>query len=315
MYTSQSKRSATQQKTSYTKRIAHITATLLMSMSISAFAHSATNTTQQTIPAWLAAKTDLSVSNHPLFLLSEAVTKGTPSAHQLLGSGEVGHHGSLSPSDIKTAKDSRYVIWFGKELENNLANPFSNQYNTIALFDLNAFNRLPLRDEQGKAIEGTLDPHIWLDPENAKAITRALAAIYSRANPQYTEIYNKNVQDFAKRMDDAVASVAKSPSSAPKSYWAYHDAYQYIEPSLNIKLTGTLTRDHHLPPKATQFRWLQQNRPNTNMCMVMQGTPRKGMLNKLQPLATTVQQEDMSDATDFVTGWKTMANEILTCIK
>ena len=43
----------------------------------------------------------VSVSNYPLFLLSQAVTEGAPSAKQLLQAGEVGHHGSISPGDIK----------------------------------------------------------------------------------------------------------------------------------------------------------------------------------------------------------------------
>ncbi|WP_230658352.1 metal ABC transporter solute-binding protein, Zn/Mn family [Psychrobacter sp. I-STPA10] len=292
-------------------------AILLLGMSQTTYAAQPAQaaTSLDALPASLREKTEISVSNHPLFLLSEAVTKGTPSAHQLLGSGEVGHHGSLSPSDIKTAKDSRYVIWFGAALENNLATSLDKQANAIALFDLKAFNRQPLRDEKGQPIAGTLDPHIWLDPENAKAITRALAAIYSRANPNNADLYTRNARSFAKNMDAAVASVNKIRAAQPKSYWAYHDAYQYIEPSLNIKMTGALTRDHHLPPKATQFRWLQQNRPDTKMCMVLQGPPRQGMLSKLQPLSTTVQQEDMTDATDFVSGWKTMATQMVSCIK
>lgn len=298
--------------------IAQATAVLLLSMSSSSYAaqpnQGNTSISLDELPDSIRTKTEISVSNHPLFLLSEAVTKGAPSAHQLLGSGEVGHHGSLSPSDIKTAKDSRYVIWFGEALENNLANPLNKQANAIALFDLNAFNRHPLRDEKGQPIAGTLDPHIWLDPENAKDITRALAAIYSRANPSNADLYTQNARTFAKNMDAAVASVAKTRASQPKAYWAYHDAYQYIEPTLNIKMTGALTRDHHLPPKASQFRWLQQNRPDTTMCMVLQGPPRQGMLSKLQPLSTTVQQEDMTEATDFVSGWKTMATQMVSCI-
>ena len=292
-------------------------AALLFAMGQTSYAaqpNQATSVPLDSLPASIRAKTELSVSNHPLFLLSEAVTKGAPSAHQLLGSGEVGHHGSLSPSDIKTAKESRYVIWFGEALENNLANPLNKQANAIALFDLNAFNRQPMRDEKGQPIAGTLDPHIWLDPENAKGITRALAAIYSRANPNNADLYVRNARAFAKDMDAAVASVNKIGAVQPKAYWAYHDAYQYIEPTLNIKMTGALTRDHHLPPKATQFRWLQQNRPNTTMCMVLQGPPRQGMLSKLQPLSTTVQQEDMTGATDFISGWKTMATQMVSCI-
>lgn len=127
----------------------------------------------------------VSVSNYPLFLLSQAVTEGASPAKQLLQAGEVGHHGSISPGDIKAIQDSKFVVWFGESLENNLASSLNTAPNAIGLFDFNAFNRHPLRDVKGAPLAGTLDPHIWLDPENAKAITRALAVIHSHANPQY----------------------------------------------------------------------------------------------------------------------------------
>ena len=252
------------------------------------------------IPETIRNKTDIAISNYPLFLLSEAVTKGAPSGKLLLQAGEVGHHGSLSPSDMKTIKDSRYVVWFGQELESNLGHSLAKTPNSISLFKFKAFQRQPLRDVQGKPIDGTLDPHIWLSPDNAKAITRALGSLYSRANPQYKAVYAANVRDFAKQMDNAVAQ-------------ANHDAFGYIESALNLKLAGSLTSDHHLPPKASQFHWLNETRPKQTMCMVLQADSNKVALNKLKSVNSTVQQEDMSGATDFVSGWLAIAKDINRC--
>ncbi|WP_435979390.1 metal ABC transporter solute-binding protein, Zn/Mn family [Psychrobacter sp. DM4] len=254
----------------------------------------------------------VTVSNYPLFLLSQAVTEGAPSAKQLLQAGEVGHHGSMSPHDIKAIQDSMFVVWFGESLENNLAASLNSAPNAISLFEFNAFKRYPLRNEQAKPISNTLDPHIWLDPQNAKAITRALAVIHSHANPEYKSIYQANAKKFAQRMDKAVANVQSGAS--PQPYWAYHDAYHYIENSLNLQLVGSLTTDHHLSPKASQLRRLNELRPNPTMCLVTQSTPAKGLLTKLGPVRTTVQAEDMSNSTDFVVGWQQMAEQIRHCI-
>ena len=259
-----------------------------------------------------AQATTVSVSNYPLFLLSQAVTEGAPPAKQLLQAGEVGHHGSISPGDIKAIKDSTFVVWFGEPLENNLAANLNDAPNSIALFKFDAFNRHPLRDIKGKPIAGTLDPHIWLDPNNAKAITRALAVIHSHANPQYKKLYHANAQKFAQRMDAAVAnSIAKQK---PLPYWAYHDAYQYMENSINLQLIGSLSTDDHLAPKASQLRWLNEQRPAKQMCLVSPSAPAKGLLAKLQPVQDTVQAEDMSNSKDFVSGWQTMAQQIRQCI-
>ena len=260
----------------------------------------------------------VSVSNYPLFLLSQAVTEGTPSAKQLLQAGEVGHHGSISPGDIKAIQDSTFVVWLGEPLENNLAATLNSAPNAIALFKFDAFKRHPLRDIKGKAIAGTLDPHIWLDPENAKAITRALAVIHSHANPQYKKLYHTNAQKFAQRMNRAVAEAntnqMKSQTQKPLPYWAYHDAYQYMEDSAKLELIGSLSTDHHLAPKASQLRWLNEQRPAKQMCLVSPSKPAKGLLAKLQPVKSTVQAEDMSNSNDFVSGWQSMAQQIRQCI-
>ena len=255
----------------------------------------------------------VSVSNHPMFLLSQAVTEGTPSANQILQAGDVGHHGSISPSDKKAIQDSKFVVWFGPSLENSLTGSLEMAPNAIDLFAFDAFTRHPLRDIQGKPIAGTFDPHIWLDPENAKAITRALAVIHSHANPEYKSTYQANAKKFAQRMDNAVAKIQQS-TQKQRPYWAYHDAYQYIENATQIKLGGSLSPDHHLAPKASQLRWLNDNRPAKRMCLVNQSTASKGLLAKLQPINTTVQIEDMSDSEDFVEGWTAMAQQIHQCI-
>lgn len=255
----------------------------------------------------------VSVSNHPMSLLSQAVTDGTPAANQILQAGDVGHHGSISPSDMKAIRDSKFVVWFGDALENSLTGSLKTAPNAISLFDFDAFNRHPLRDVTGAPIAGTLDPHIWLDPENAKAITRALAVIHSHANPEYKETYQANVEKFAQRMDSTVAQVQQSTQKS-RPYWAYHDAYQYIENAAQIQLAGSVTSDHHLSPKASQLRWLNENRPANQMCLINQSTAAKGLLAKLQPVNTNVQIEDMSDSQDFIEGWTRMAQQINQCI-
>ncbi|TXD96190.1 zinc ABC transporter substrate-binding protein [Psychrobacter frigidicola] len=259
----------------------------------------------------------VSVSNYPLFLLSQAVTEGAPSAKQLLQPGEVGHHGSISPGDIKAIQDSKFVVWFGEPLENNLAASLNTAPNAISLFGFNAFKRHALRDVKAVPLSGTLDPHIWLDPENAKAITRALAVIHSHANPQHKKLYQANAQKFARRMDSAVATVqqqAGQKRQKPYPYWAYHDAYQYMEHAAQIQLIGSLSTDHHLAPKASQLRWLNEQRPAKQMCLITQSNSAKGLLAKLQPVKITVQAEDMSASKDFVSGWSNMAQQIHRCI-
>ena len=50
------------------------------------------------------------------------------------------------------------------------------------------------------------------------------------------------------------AAQAYDSSSNGKPYWSYHDAYQYLERSLNLKFAGALTDDPHVAPTAAQIK-------------------------------------------------------------
>lgn len=254
----------------------------------------------------------VAVSNYPLYLLSKEVTQGQADATVLLGAGDVGHHGSLSPTALKAVKDSQFVVWFGGELESNLNNTLKSAPNAISLFDFEAFNRRPMRDVEGLAKKDSFDVHIWLDPTNAKAIVAALTVIHSHANPQNKSVYESNAQAFYKKMD-AAAHAYQLPKPTP--YWAYHDSYQYLESALNLEFKGALTPDHHLPPKASRFKVLNQNRPRPSMCLASQTPISEGIKSRLSPLKTLVQQEDMSDGQDFIGAWTQLAKNFTECVR
>ncbi|MDO4427210.1 MAG: metal ABC transporter substrate-binding protein [Moraxella sp.] len=253
---------------------------------------------------------EVSISNYPLALLSQAVTAGKGDAHVLLSAGDVGHHGSLSPAALKQVHDSQFVVWFGESLEQNLTGALKDAPNAISLFEFDAFRRLPVRDVDGHAMADSFDVHIWLDPENAKAIVAALTVIHSHAKPEFRADYEANAKVFYEKMDALVAAQSQKPS---RPYWAYHDAYQYLELPLNLSFKGALTPDHHLSPKASRFRTLTENRPKEVMCLASQMAVSAGVRDRLAPLNVLVRQEDMSDDDDFLSAWQSTAEAFEAC--
>ncbi|PIE47352.1 MAG: zinc ABC transporter substrate-binding protein [Gammaproteobacteria bacterium] len=257
---------------------------------------------------------NFAVSNHPLFLLSEAVTKGTnTTVKKLLNTGDIGHHGSLSPSDIKMVNDSKYVVWFGKNLESNLSATLVNGSNTVTILNEATINMLQRRDEKMQLIANSTDPHIWLDPQNAKIIVNKLAKLHSEVNPKYEEQYQANAKKFAKDLDELVAK-QKAKVGGHNKYWSSHDAFQYFEKSLGIELVGTLTTDHEVPVKASQILWLKNNRPYKVMCLITQNKAKVGVINKLAPITNTVLREDMSGNTSFIDAWKNESQKMIDCV-
>lgn len=254
----------------------------------------------------LVSAGDVVVSNYPLWLLGKAVAGDLPAPTLLLQKGDVGHHAELSPHDVAKVKSAQYVVWFGDDLESNLAQVLNHAPNAISLFNMNAFHRLPKRNVDATPIAQSFDPHIWYDKTNAKAIAAALAVVMGHANPAHKDQYSANAKAFAQRLDSL-------PVTAPKPYWAHHDAYQYFEKQ-GFVLSGTLTTDHELPIKITQIRNLGKHRPRPSMCLVAQHNIAKGVLDKLMPVKSVVLSEDLSEFDDFVQAMQTTYARMNACI-
>lgn len=256
------------------------------------------------------------VTTHPLYLIAEAVTKGIEQPVLLLAPNQTGHDVQLKPHDLLQLKQANFVLWFGSAYEQGLAHLLKNQPNSIALFDLKAFKRLPLRNPQTQALPNTLDAHIWLDPVNASAIAHAIAAVRSQQFPAYAAQYRRNADQFSHQLLQA-AFIAKKEARL-KPYWAYHDAYQYLENSLNLQFKGSLTADHSLPPTLKQIQWLQQHKPapqgaTAAMCLLSESTIQPATLARLQPVNVQLIDETMRAHRNFIAAWTALAQQINHC--
>ena len=259
------------------------------------------------------------VSTHPLYLIAQAVTQGIEHPKLLLPANQSGHDVQLHPADRQLLKQASFVVWFGAHYEAPLARVLKNQPNAIALFDLNAFKRLPTRNTQGQAFANSVDAHLWLEPANAVGIAHAIAAVRAKQFPQFAAQYKANAATFTQQLMQQVKPLQLSRS--PRPYWAYHDAYQYLERSLNLQFKGSLTVEHDLPPTLGQLAWLQQHRPTKpagqatpkTMCLLAEGQIDSAILKRLQPLKLQVVDETMRSSSNFVDGWKKLAQAIIGC--
>ncbi|GAC1371699.1 MAG: zinc ABC transporter substrate-binding protein [Aquirhabdus sp.] len=255
----------------------------------------------------------LVASTHPLYLIAKAVTAGVEQPVLLLPPASSGHDINLRPSDRLLLKQSDFVIWFGRDYEAPLYDLLAYQRNTIALFDLKAFYRLPLRDMKGQAIPKSLDPHLWLDPNNAIGIAYAIAAVRGKQFPKHAVQYQQNARHFGEQLRAVVQS--EKPSS-PRTYWAYHDAYQYLEKPLNLKFAGALTTDPDLPPSIGQLIWLKQHRPRAGaVCLFAERQPNAALITKLQPIDYYPIDEVMAQSSDFIQGWQALAQHLKQCVQ
>lgn len=256
-----------------------------------------------------ASAATLVTSIHPLYLIAQAVTQGIEHPVRLIPPQQDGHHVQLTPKDRQQLKHADFVLWIGPEYEAALAQTLTGQRHAVALTTLPAFRRLTLRDVQGKPIANSLDPHLWLDPDNAIAIANIIAHIRGAQFPQHAKHYQHNAQIFQKNMQRA----QQSSMAKPHRYWSYHDAYQYLEKPLQLTFAGSLTADPELPPTLRQLQWLKQQPRKTPRCLFSPHPLSQGTTAPLQPVQFVAVDETLSQATDFIQGWHHIAAQTHAC--
>lgn len=226
---------------------------------------------------------------------------------------QTGHDVHLTPKARQVIQDADLIIWLGPQHEAPLQRILQNQKKAISLLESSILQTLPMRDVKGQAIADTLDTHVWLEPNNAVRIAFFIAALRSQQEPKNKAQYWENAQNFSKRMLDAT-KLAIHPS-VDRYYWAYHDAYQYLERALQLKFSGSLSADHDLSPTIAQIKYLIQNRPKQNMCLLAEYHADQAVIKRLSPVKSIAVDEAMSDQKDFVTAWLKLANSIQQCYR
>ncbi|MXY40072.1 MAG: zinc ABC transporter substrate-binding protein [Rhodospirillaceae bacterium] len=194
---------------------------------------------------------------------------GTPA---LLLSGSMSPHGvSLRPSQARMLAESEMVVWTGPALEQSVAKIVRNLAGkavSLPLQDAPGVRLLKLREggiwelddhdhghghgeEEGDEDEerADIDAHIWLDPHNAIAMTRAIGEALARADAPNAAAYRANAAatvDRLKALDTEIAKAVRPVRG--KRYIVFHDAYQYFEKRYRLKPAGSITIDPHRTP-------------------------------------------------------------------
>ncbi|WP_421593429.1 zinc ABC transporter substrate-binding protein ZnuA [Shinella sp. M27] len=119
------------------------------------------------------------------------------------------------------------------------------------------------QDHEGEAghqheEHGEFDMHLWLSPDNARAIATEAARALSEKDPANTETYNKNLAALNDKL--AALNTEITETVAPvkeKPFIVFHDAYQYFEHHYGVHAAGSITVSPETLPGAerlTQIR-------------------------------------------------------------
>lgn len=104
----------------------------------------------------------------------------------------------------------------------------------------------------------SFDAHLWLDPQNAKAILAHLTNVLSGISPAHRATFEANASVTAGRLDTLQAEITKELESvAGKPFIVFHDAYQYFEKRFGLQAVGSITLNPEAQPGAKRIKELR----------------------------------------------------------
>jgi zinc transport system substrate-binding protein len=142
------------------------------------------------------------------------------------------------------------VIWLGPELEHALEKSLKNLSPQAEIPQLTQMQTLTLF-AYANHDHGGVDPHLWLDPQNAKKVAKAIAILLSAKDPASKKIYQQNGQILAEKLDaldHELNKVLEPVQELP--FLVYHQAQQYFNRRYGLKQIGVVNPNPDIPLKA-----------------------------------------------------------------
>ena len=223
------------------------------------------------------ANADLKViaSIKPVHSLVTAVMEGVGKPELLVEGAGSPHTYSLKPSQANKLQKADIVFWMSHDLEAFLENSIESiAKNAKAVSLMDAHDLIKLNFREGGAFDahghddhkdhddhghhGT-DPHVWLDPVNAKAMIHEIEAALIEADPANASAYEANAKAMMSKLDNLVAEIdAELQPVKGRGYVVFHDAYQYFENRFGVSAVGSITVSPEVLPGAERVAELRE---------------------------------------------------------
>ena len=220
------------------------------------------------------AKAELQVvtSIKPIHSLASLLMDGIGTPKLIVDGSNSPHNFTLKPSHAKMLQNADLVFWVGEDIETFLEKPLgtvAKKAKKIELMEISQIKKLKFReknifeghhddhghkkhDDHGHA-HGEHDPHIWLDPLNAKVILTVMAKNMKMMDKKNSAKYDANLKKVNAKIDGLVSEINKDINKNAK-YVVFHDAYQYFEKRFGLKTLGALTVNTDVLPGAEQLK-------------------------------------------------------------
>lgn len=202
------------------------------------------------------------VSILPLHSLVANVMRDVADPGLLIRHQQSPHAFTLRPSDARLLHDADVIFWVGPELERPLERILATgvRARSVALIATPGLTLLPPRhlhdhdlDASSAHTDGAVDPHIWLSPANAVAMTLHIAAVLGDIDPQNARHYEANAARAREELLALDQTLFDQLHGLTRRYAVFHDAYQYLEHRYGLHPLTAITSHPERRPGAAHL--------------------------------------------------------------
>jgi len=182
----------------------------------------------------------------------------------LLDRGASPHSFQLRPSQARAVAEADLVVWIGPELTPWLDGALATRPEDAASLALLAAEGTALRDygdagghdhdDHGDHDHSGLDPHAWLDPDNAQVWLGLIAARLGELDPENAATYTANAAAAATEVAALDAGiVARLAAVKGTPVMTFHDAYGYFGAHYGLNFAGSIALGDAASPGAARL--------------------------------------------------------------
>lgn len=103
------------------------------------------------------------------------------------------------------------------------------------------------------------DMHLWLDPDNARAMAKQIARTLAEVDPANAAAYEKNGAALDERLAALDGELAETLAPVKdRPFIVFHDAFQYMERHYGLKVAGSITVNPEIMPGAARIREIRE---------------------------------------------------------
>lgn len=201
----------------------------------------------------------------PLQGIVADIMQGAGTPELLLDSAVSPHDFALRPSQLRALGRADVVFYIGLDMERWLIKPLSQQAETmpVALGELANTHTLPARelqdfgkeehheahgdhdehaDEHDHHHHGTIDPHVWLHPENVLLWLDIVSGILATQDPENADLYRANAENMRAEILAATSASQRALHGLEGiDIIVTHDSMQYFEDAFGITVIGAFS--------------------------------------------------------------------------